>query len=677
MTSSRDYRLRVRDGQGSFYPMNPEESNPGFVAGQRAILAADVPRNAGIEFFIECPPASAKSPRRGWKIDPARANQQESHWEWTPYRQGEMLARLVDTEGSTRSECRLNVEDGRSEVRLHWNHEGEQDGFPLSSDPRVTNCGFSERHKVVFVTNQVSELHLFVDGEKLDKKFGKWEWAPGQYAGEVRAELAELNEKGEAIEEIGGARWVFRLDVSPDPNKIGEGGRVFRRMLRDILDMDPELLIDYEPARFQIGAAGVNDDPLVQLMRLLGKRQEIDRALATIRRNPASVVRPRRRFVPLREVRRADLRTLRSALRNPMALAVIGGNRAPSHTGSGPEPFFDTPATERRLDSPANRAALAMLRTLRLRCKSLPDRLKGLEEGKGGKETRTPLGRRREGWGKTLGDMERRLHAAERQKPFSEVERPEITAAGLNAIAADPLYARFWKVAWAALRKRGDQKQPEAMLPLPPTWEIYESWCFSWLATKLKECLDFEWSPMKRIKVEASKPNCRQLVSKDYSNGTLTLELQSKFAAFKSYWNAPIDAGWSVTSKRFPDIVLRRDGPNPWFILLDAKYSADEIVSRVGDTVHKYQDGLRWGRERGEKCVRPVATLILAPNSDEVKDLEVDGKNVPWLTNPEFVKEHRVGVVALRPDIEPPDWFRSLLTSENPTKWLPSADSQP
>ena len=573
------------------------------------------------------------------------------------------MARLVDTEGQARSECRLNVDDGLSEIRLHCrNREGEQDGFPLSSDPRVTNCGFSERRKVVFVTNQVSELQLFVDGEQLHRESGKWEWTPGQYAGEVRAELVELNEKGEATEEIGGAKWVFRLDVSPDPNKIGEGGRVFRRMLRDILDMDPELLIDYEPARFQIGAAGVNDDPLVQLMRLLGKRQEIDRALATIRRYPASVVRPRRRFVPLREVRRADLRTLRSALRNPTALAVIGGNRAPSHTGSGPEPFFDTPATERRLDSPANRAALAMLRMLRLRCKSLPYRLKGLEEGKSGKETRTPLERRREGWEKTLGDMERRLHAAERQKPFSEVERPEITAAGLNAIAADPLYARFWKVAWAALRKRGAQEHPQAMLPLPPTWEIYERWCVADLKNSLTAWLDKssqEWAdnPNKRPSNKHGIDERKWILDLN-ANDRLILQSQTHFSNKKDNKKGqPQLEGWSVSRQRKPDIVLLReqDGRVEKFLILDAKYTATNLVEEVGDTAHAYQDGLRWGM----KSKRPSATIILAPNTEQVNDRG-------WLTDPEFVREHRIGVVELRPGAELPAWLADLLIDPVP-----------
>ena len=576
------------------------------------------------------------------------------------------MARLVDTEGSTRSEYRLNVEDGPSEVRLHCrNHEGERDGFPLSSDPRVTNCGFSEQRKVIFVTNQVSELQLFVDGEPLDPpktESGKieWEWTPGQYAGEVRAELSE---KDETTKEMRGTKWVFRLDVSPDPNKLGEGSRIFRRMLRDILDMDPELLIDYEPARFQLGAVGANDDALVQLMRLLSKRQELDRALAAIQRDPASVVRPRRRFVPLREVRRADLRTLRSALRNPAALPVIVRNRARRGMAAGPEPFFDTPAVERRLDSPVNRATLWMLRALRRRCEELPDQLSKLKEPQ--KDTRTSLTKRISRWKHTVRDMSLQLRKAERGRPFSEVERPEITAAGLNAVAADPRYGRFWKVAWAALRKRGDQRHPDTMLPLPPTWEIYERWCVAELKNSLTAWLDKspqEWAdnPNKRLSNKHGIDERKWILDLN-ANDRLALQSQTHFSNKKDNKKGqPQREGWSVSRQRKPDIVLLREQNREVveFFLFDAKYTAKKnLLKAVGNTAHAYQDSLRWGVHEGGR--RPSATLIVAPNTKKVNA-------AGWLTDPEFVREHRIGVVELRPGVKPPDWLHDFVTGTGP-----------
>ena len=65
------------------------------------------------------------------------------------------------------------------------------------------------------------------------------------------------------------------------------------------------------------------------------------------------------------------------------------------------------------------------------------------------------------------------------------------------------------------------------------------------------------------------------------------------------------------------------------------------------ESAHPYQNALRWGDER------PRATLLLVP----------DAKEVPWLSGFEFVREHRVGALTLRPGASLPSWLRDLLTS--------------
>ena len=376
-----------------------------------------------------------------------------------------------------------------SPVELRMLNAGET-SRTLSSDPEHLNSGFSERRETVFVgaAPQDSRLELLIDDDPLPPAESgngetRWKWKPGFYAGEVRAELVDAS---------GATRGRFRLEVSPDPNKLGEGRRIFGQMLDDILDFDPALLLGAEPARRSLGAVGETDDPLVQFERLRRRREALERALAAIFRDPASVLRPRRRFVPLREARHVDLETLRSTLRNPPALAATTRRATPNADAANTEPVFDTPAVERRLDSPANRAALAMLRALRRRSEALPPRLEEL--GKRSSETRTDLTARLPRWKEILGGMERRFRAAERRTPFSEVKRPEITAAGLNAIAGNPLYARFWRLGWEALRRGIHRLDPRDMLPLAPTWEIYERWCFVALAKQLSEWLpDLGW----------------------------------------------------------------------------------------------------------------------------------------------------------------------------------------
>ena len=513
---------------------------------------------------------------------------------------------------------------------------------PLISDPEHRNSGFSELREAVFVVAapQDPPIELLIDDEPLPPPESgngetRWKWRPRFYAGEVRAELVDAS---------GATRGRFRLEVSPDPNKLGEGRRIFGQMLNDILDFNPALLLGVEPARRSLGAVGETDDPLVQFERLRRRREALERALSAIFRNPASVLRPRRRFVPLREARRADLETLRSALRNPAALAAVTGRAAPNASAANTEPVFDTPAVERRLDSPANRAALAMLRALRRRSEALPPRLEELA-GKRSSKTRTDLTARLPRWKEILGGMERRFRAAERRTPFSEVKRPEITAAGLNAIAGNPLYARFWRLGWEALRRGVHRLDPSDMLPLAPTWEIYERWCFVALAKQLSEWLpDLGWEDRG-----GTGSDHRRFVG---CRGGAKLTLQSQ-ATFVNPRGQPQSGGWSVSRERRPDILLRREqnGCLEDFLVLDAKYTAANLVEAVGDTAHTYQDGLRWGI-KGE---RPSATVILAPNAGEVA-------HPGWLTDPEFVKEHRIGVVELRPGAKPPDWLRDFVT---------------
>ena len=91
------------------------------------------------------------------------------------------------------------------------------------------------------------------------------------------------------------------------------------------------------------------------------------------------------------------------------------------------------------------------------------------------------------------------------------------------------------------------------------------------------------------------------------------------------------------------------EGP-PRFVVLDAKYRAAEagILRGMTESGHPYADALRWGPHRPER------TLLLVPNAAEAE----------WLTNADYVEKHHVGIVALRPDLEVPEWFRELLTDE-------------
>ena len=526
-------------------------------------------------------------------------------------------------------------------------------GKPL--DPREANGGFSELRGTVFVAAAPKDrgLRLIVDDEPLDAGETAdgaicWKWTPGFFAGEVRARLIDAGGKTIA---------TYRLDVGPAPEKLG--GEVFERMVEEILDFDAALLLGEEPAKRKMGAVGPTDDPLVLFERLRSRRGQLDAAIAAVRRDPATVLRPRRRFVPLREVRRADLRTLRAALGNRAALESLPAarehrpdtaTRRPT-PGISAEPIFDTPAVERTVDSPANRAALLMLRALIRRAGELPKRLRELADRQES-DTRTALAARLPERVALLGEMERAFRAAERRPPFSQVTRAEVTAAGLNAISAHPIYSRFWQTAWAALRPGVYGLDRNDLLPLAPTWEIYERWCFVALAKRLREWLpEWEWALRGH---EGS--DRRSAVGRSADGVALTLHLQS---TFRNTRGVPGENGWAVSKERRPDLLLTRSrgGRVTDFVLLDSKYTAKNLLNEIGDTAHAYQDGLRWGR----KGRRPAATLIVAPTTSAV---EHDGHT--WLADKSFICKHRVGAIAMRPDFGPPDWLREFLLHPPP-----------
>lgn len=501
-------------------------------------------------------------------------------------------------------------------------------------DASRLNGGFAERQHTIFIGPADGECRLLVDDEPLGRVEGsanEWSWTPAFYAGEVRAELLDADDRSLGV-------WL--LDVSPDRGKAGR--EVFARMVDEILDFDPHLVIGEEPARRRLGALGDTDDPLILFERLRRRRRDLERALAAIRREPVSVLRARRQFVPLRDTRRADRRTLRSALRQPAALAAIRPGAVSSRYAPGSEPILDVPAVERTLDSPANRCILAMLRALLLRCRELSKSLNRLAQ-KPPDDTRTAVANRVDRWNQILCEMGRTFATAERRRPFSEVRRPEITAAGLNAVAAHPLYGRFWRVGWEALRRGLYRLDPEDRMPLSPTWELYERWCFVALARKLREWLpDYEWKTAGRTESDR-----RRFTGKRGEWHRITLHLQRTFHNTKGRER---NESWSISREFRPDLVMSSqsgDGPTR-FVVLDAKYRAAEagILSGMTESAHPYADALRWGSRRPER------TLLLVPNAAEAE----------WLTRTDYVDRHRVGVVALRPDLELPDWFRVLMT---------------
>ena len=77
------------------------------------------------------------------------------------------------------------------------------------------NRGFAERQEATFIGPTDLECRLLVDDEPLGRVEGsanEWAWTPGFYAGEVRAELLDADDRSLGV-------WL--LDVSPDREQGG------------------------------------------------------------------------------------------------------------------------------------------------------------------------------------------------------------------------------------------------------------------------------------------------------------------------------------------------------------------------------------------------------------------------------------------------------------------------
>ena len=490
------------------------------------------------------------------------------------------------------------------------------------------NRGFREKQKIVFhgpsVAKKDNSWRMLIDDAPLTPdRPGVWPWEPGFYAGEVEATLQDAT---------GACRGRWRLDVSPDGRKLGRDD--FERMLKDICEHDPSLALGTEPARRQFGALGEHQNPIVEFLRLRYHAADIEQSLRALLEEPLRSLRTRRRLLPPHLVRRADRRTARAGLRQPALLVAIGAVQPEAVPAFTERPVADVPDVTYHYDNPPNRCLLYALRALLRRYESLCNRLK-TDATTDSSETITGIKVRWPEWRKFLDTFRRKLKTVERRRPFPEVTKAEVTAAGLNAIAAHPLYAQFWRVSWQALRRGIAGSEPADWLLLNPTWEIYERWCFLQLSEWLKGLLpeDMNWRESTPSGTE------RQLKGESSEGAVVRLHLQRTFGSSE---NTP-EEFWSISRERHPDIVLDwQCGDNVGFLVFDAKYR----VTRAGvldamESAHIYNDSLRMNQEK------PIASVLITPAHTET----------PWLEIPKFFDEHRSGVLPLHPDLELPPWF--------------------
>lgn len=496
------------------------------------------------------------------------------------------------------------------EPEIFWSTDGRSSCSWNRLNPAPSkNLGFEETASYAFLKPSGNWL-FYVDDEPLrddPTNPSCWAWHPGFYAGEVTAEAVECD---------GPRRALFLLDVAPDRNKLGRD--VFADMIREILDADPALVVGTEPASVRAGALGTIDNAWVAFSRLRRYVPDFLKAFSEIRERPRVALRVSRESVALHRVRSVDRQTISSARRNRSVAALLGD--AEDLSIVGPDVQVDVPRIAETTDSAANRTLLALVLALSMRTKTVIERVRDLTEREERSDTRTPLVTRWPRRHEFLDHLAGRLRQITHDRLFREVERPEISAAGLTAISADALYSRAWSRGWLALRPGIASKSAVERLWISPSWEIYERWCFIRLGKMLATAMpEWNWHLLRE----------RWVGSFDGSVSELMLQ-----PTFRS-WRGTPKGRWSISKQREPDLVLLATRNSVTrFLVLDAKYRTSRTsVLDAMESAHVYQDSLRIGSQR------PHGSILLVPR----------GAGAGWLENVDFQMEHRVGVAPFSP----------------------------
>lgn len=503
--------------------------------------------------------------------------------------------------------------------------------YPRGSDsvlatllPGEVADGFQEGG-TYWIAKPLTPAVLYVDDsvlpEAADPNF--WEWAPGFYAGEVAAEL-EMSGGGEAT--------LYFMDVSPHKGKLGRD--LYAQMIREVADFDLSLILGTEPASTGLDGRSSEDVLWVAYARLKQGFVSYLTALSHLTERPIRRLRSSRQSRPLHQVRMVDIPGLRQLATNAPLLAALAG-KLDMPDSSWQDDSVSVPLAEMTLDNPANRAMAAQMEEVMHRLDWV---IRGFEEHtETDSDTRTAIRPRLQRRLRWLRGQRRELIRLRRRAPFSDVTQVMVTAAGLNAVSAEPAYSRAHRLGGVLLR-RGVSDLGGEMHYLSPTWEVYEAWCFAALAKAFTTLEAVSWSAVRRS-------GCQMALMATSQGREVWMYFQLSCPSLEQS-----SLGYaSISQRRIPDIVVEvMQGEGAAFYCLDAKYrvSTQALMEAMG-SAHIYRDAIR---RQGE---RPQAAYLLAPS--------VAG--VPKLAESAYRDQHGVGVLPLREGEDAVALWRLLLTA--------------
>lgn len=486
----------------------------------------------------------------------------------------------------------------------------EPAGRSWAVPPGGIATGFVEGCTYTFRVD-VPHTIVLVDDIPLDRPTGPqaWVWAPGFYAGRVDVEV--LDDAGRPIAS-------YSLDVGPSPDKLGEPQ--FLQMVSEILALMPTLLLGDGATRSQFGRDGDMSSVEIAYARLRHYGGACIAALRIVCQHPLTRLEQQRRAVQPYQVRRLDIRTVRELSRTPAVSQLLQAD----HDDAANLSQVTVPHVEATFDHAANRTLAVMLDRLLARVAELGNRFASVT-GESHERLSSRIPRRL----RLLIALDAELRDIRRSPVFQAVRRPEVSAAGLNAVAAQPDYAQAFRYAWKALNMGVLGHDDDEPLPTGPTWQIYERWCFMRVWQLLQEIAPKAGWRLVADLSGHSLPRVQGYVN----NHNVVLHLQPTFHT----WDFSNPRGFrSLSRQREPDLVLTvQSAQSRRFLVLDAKYrvSRSNVLDAM-QSAHIYQDSLTWGNER------PWGSFLLLPR----------GGAVGWLADDVFQNTFRVGTFELAPD---------------------------
>lgn len=452
------------------------------------------------------------------------------------------------------------------------------------------------------------EARIYVDDVELVRDdLGRYKWRPCFYAGRVNLEIVLCGEQAKSTQ--------YLLDVSPNPKKSGQAA--FDGMVNEIRDYDPSLLCGDSAASLVFGNRGVSrsHELNIVLTRLRAYGPYFLSEAELISRAPHMALAANDRFLPLSRVRRLhpsslqDRRLAAFAMGHTPSVDVIDSMQVRSQTST------------RTLDTPANRALLNLLRRFSAIVASMQDSIKKCDLRGTAEEQELRSERRLD----ELSKLENRASKLLRSPFFSEVTSSETTAAGLTQIAAQPTYSRAYRLGSRALARGIESDTTRDHLHTPPSWGVYESWCFIKVLTLVSKITN-KTREYKQPEAVAAE-QCWSFSLDDGSHLEVLFQ-----ATFPSLEPSSKKNGWSLSKLRRPDIVLvHRKNDTRRFLVLDAKWrSGRENVLDAMESAHIYHDSLRIGD------LTPNYSLLLFP-----------GKRwIPVLGKAAFIHQNCVGALS-------------------------------